>query len=295
MKTRVIAIVGPTASGKSRFAIRLAKSLGGEIVSADSRQVYSGLDIGSGKVTRAEQRTIPHYLLDVAPPRRVYTAAHFMRDGKRAIENIRRNGHVPIVVGGTGFWIDALLRGLQLPPVAPNPALRKRLARLSTAQLYARLRKLDPVRARAIDRHNPVRLIRALEIVRTTKRPVPRVHREHPYEVLWLGLRPAARELQRNIHVRLLARVRQGMVAEVRRLLARGVPAQRLLDLGLEYRFVTLFLQKKISRAQMLAQLERAIRHYAKRQMTWFKKNPDIVWVRNRAAAIQQSKRWLTA
>jgi len=294
MHPRLIAIIGPTASGKSALGIRLARRFQGEIVSADARQVYRGLDLGSGKVAKAEQRTIPHHLLDVENPRQVYTVAHFIRDAKRAVREIVRRGHLPIIVGGTGFWLDALLRGQSLPVVPPNPILRRRLAKFSASQLYTKLKRLDPRRAKAIDRHNPVRLIRALEIVLTTKKPVPVLRRRSPYEVLWLGLRPPPLTLRRNIRRRLHKRLRAGLIAEVRRLLQRGVPAQRLLDLGLEYRYVTLHLQKKLTKAEMLEQLERAIRQYAKRQMTWLKKNPDIHWLPKPTAATKLIRPWLT-
>ncbi len=295
MRPRLIAIVGPTASGKSRLAIRLAKALGGEIISADSRQVYRGLDIGSGKVTRAERRAIPHHLLDVADPTRTYTAAHFVRDGNRAIKKILRQGHVPIVAGGTGFWLDALLRGLHLPEVAPHPALRKRLGHKSTTQLFALLKKLDPRRAASIDQRNPVRLIRALEIVLTSGKPIPPAKSAPAYDVLWLGLCPSAKVLTKKIHTRLHVRLRSGMVAEVRRLLARGVTAKRLIALGLEYRYVTLYLQKKLRRTEMETQLAVAIQHYAKRQMTWFKRNHEIHWTTNFAKANRTARLWLQA
>ncbi|MEK7570615.1 MAG: tRNA (adenosine(37)-N6)-dimethylallyltransferase MiaA [Patescibacteria group bacterium] len=294
MLLRVIAIVGPTASGKSALALRLAKKLDGEIVSADSRQVYRGLDIGSGKVTRQERRTIPHHLLDVADPKRVYSVAQFVQDGKRAIRAVHKCKKIPIVVGGTGFWLDALLRGQSLPRVAPNATLRKRLATLSTKQLFARLQRLDPERAKTIDRHNPVRLIRALEIVLATKKPVPQRTEKLAYDVLWLGLRPNQKKLYIAIRKRLLQRMRQGMVAEVRTLLKNGVPAKRLIELGLEYRFVTLYLQGALTKAAMLEQLEHAIQQYAKRQMTWFRRHKDIHWgdsYQSIWAAIKQQKR----
>lgn len=293
MHQKVIAIVGPTASGKSSLAIGLAKMLGGEIVSADSRQVYTGLDIGSGKVTKREQQRIPHHLLDVVSPMRQYTAARYIQDGQRAIRGILRRGKTPLFVGGTGFWLDTLLRGESVPNVQPNPALRKRLATLSASQLYSKLKQLDPRRAKTIDRHNPVRLIRALEIVLATKKPVPQRTTQPTYDVLWLGLRPTQKKLHRAIHQRLFQRLRQGLVAEVRGLLKNGVLAKRLIALGLEYRYVTLHLQGKLTKVEMAKQLEHAIRQYAKRQMTWFKRHQDIHWITNAQAARHAAQTFL--
>jgi tRNA dimethylallyltransferase len=292
-KNRIIAIIGPTASGKSSLAIQVAKSIKGEIISADSRQVYKHLDIGTGKVTKAQQKLTPHHLLDVTSVRHQYTVAHFIRDARRKITDVHKREHVPIVVGGTGFWIDALLQGLKLPKVKPNPLLRKQLVQLTTTRLYPKLLQLDPFRARTIDRKNRVRLIRALEIVMVTGKPVPHIQKETHYDVLWLGLDPGRDKLRRMIRERLHARLRQGMLGEVRHLLKSGVTAKRLLDLGLEYKFVTLFLQGKLTKPEMTGQLERAINQYAKRQRTWFKRNHEIHWVHAPFQALKLTKAWI--
>lgn len=293
MLPRVIAIVGQTASGKSSLALRLAKAFDGEIVSADSRQVYRGLDIGSGKVTQQERRAIRHHLLDVASPKRTYNVAHFTQDGKRAIRDILRRKKIPIVVGGTGFWVDALLRGQSVPNVRPNPALRKRLGQLSTSRLYTKLKQLDPRRAQSIDRHNPVRLIRALEIILATKQPIPQRTTQPMYDVLWLGLRPTQKKLHRAIASRLQKRIREGLTAEVRGLLKNGVSAKRLIELGLEYRYVTLYLQGKLTKMEMVTQLQNAIQKYAKRQMTWFKRHKEVHWVASASVARVITRRFL--
>jgi tRNA dimethylallyltransferase len=281
MEKQVIAIVGQTATGKSQLGITLAKKFHGVIVSADSRQVYRGLDIGSGKVSKREQRATPHYLLDVADPRRTYTVAQYVHAARKAIHKMHQRGQTPILVGGTGFWIDALLLGTSIPAVPPNPRLRKRLGKRTAAALFAQLQRLDSRRAKNIDRHNPIRLIRALEIVLTTKKPVPAATTEQRYDVLWLGLQQPIQKLRVAIHTRLRRRLRTGMVAEVRKLLQRGVPAKRLFNLGLEYRYVTRFLQRELTREEMFEQLENAIVQYAKRQRTWFARNHNIHWVKN--------------
>ncbi|MDP2790053.1 MAG: tRNA (adenosine(37)-N6)-dimethylallyltransferase MiaA [bacterium] len=293
MKQKVVAIVGQTATGKSALGITLARHFRGSIISADSRQVYRGLDIGSGKVSKREQRIVPHLLLDVANPRRMYTVAQFVRDAKMAMRTIHQQGRVPIVVGGTGFWLDALLKGTNIPAVPPNPRLRKKLEKQKIAVLYAQLQRLDPQRAQSIDPHNPMRIIRALEIIMTTGKPVPLLTVKARYDVLWLGLRQSVEKLRGLISARLKRRVRAGLVAEVRHLLQQGVPAQRLLDLGLEYRFVTRYLQHDLTREEMLQQLETAIRHYAKRQRTWFVRNPKIHWVKSTRQAAQLTRAFL--
>lgn len=275
----LIVIAGPTASGKSDLAIRLAKKLRGEIISADSRQVYRGMDIGTGKVTKREQKLVRHWLLDVASPTRQYSVAQFKRDAEKAIRHISKRGKLPIICGGTGFWIDALVYGQTLPEVKPDAKLRAQLRKLTPAQMFARLNKLDPVRAAVIDRRNPVRLIRALEIVMTTGMPVPPARRSSPYRVLYLGVSRPMDELQRRIEKRLDARLKAGMIAEVRRLHANGVGWKRLESFGLEYRWVARFLQGNITRHEMRDALLKDIVAYAKRQLTWWRKNKDIFWV----------------
>ena len=280
-KPRIIVVIGPTASGKSALAIRLARKFNGEIISADSRQVYRGMDIGTGKVTKQEQKLARHWLLDVASPIRQYTVAHFKRDAQRAIHNIFRRGKLPIICGGTGFWIDALVYDQSLPNVKPDAKLRAQLGKLSTAQLYARLKKHDPARAASIDRYNPVRLIRALEIVLSTGRPVPPKLNGSPFEPFILGITRPVPELKRRIEKRLNTRLKAGMIAEVRRLHASGVSWKRLESFGLEYRWLARFLQNKISRTEMRDGLLHDIIAYSKRQLTWWRKNKDIRWVEN--------------
>lgn len=278
---RVIVIAGPTASGKSDIAISLAQKLNGEIISADSRQVYRGMDIGTGKVTKREQRLARHWLLDIASPSRQYTVAHFKRDAQKAIRDMTRRGKLPIICGGTGFWIDTLVYGRDLPDVKPSPSLRKELSRLSVIELYRRLKKLDPVRAKSIDQKNPVRLIRALEIVLTTGKPVQKLARKHqsPYNTLYLCVSRPADQLRTRITKRLDARLRSGMISEVKRLHASGVSWNRLEAFGLEYRWVAQHLQSKLSRTSMRDGLLHDIIAYSKRQLTWWKRNKNIHYI----------------
>lgn len=298
LKPRVIAIVGPTASGKTALSIQLAKHFDGEIVSADSRQVYRGMDIGTGKVTRREMRGIPHHLLDVASPRRTFTAAHYQRLGKKAVEKILAKGKLPIVVGGTGLYLDTLLYNYTLPSVRPNSALRKKLEKRSTASLFSRLKRLDPRRAQAIDRHNKRRLVRAIEIVLVTKRPVPSreeaFRHENTYDVLKIGIAPAASKLKNNISLRLSKRLRgAALIKEIATLHKNGLSWERLDSFGLEYRFVSRYIRGMISKAEMIAAVNQESWLYAKRQMTWFKRDKSIHWIKNPRTASALVKKFI--
>ena len=277
-KPRIIAIVGPTATGKSDLGVLLAKQCNGEIISADSRQVYCGLDIGSGKITKKEMRKVPHHLIDIRDPKHVYSVAHFQRDGRKAIKDILSRGKLPIVVGGSGFYIDALLTNMTLPEVKPDFVLRKRLERLSVHELHKKLLTLDPRRAALIDAKNPVRLIRAIEIA-TINGPVSPVTTSSPYNVLYIGLKTDSTVLKERITLRLTKRIKAGMLAEFARVHEAGLSWKRMEELGLEYRYGARLLQKEMSREEFMTQLTSEIYKYAKRQMTWFKRNKDIHWI----------------
>jgi len=294
---KIIAIVGPTASGKSALGIYLAQKLGGEVISADSRQVYRGLNIGTGKVTKKEMAGIPHHLLDVASPRRQFTVDDFVRRAQKAYSLIRANKRIPVVVGGTGLYVDTFVGRMSYPSVPPNQKLRARLERLTTAQLFEQLQKLDPRRAKNIERTNPRRLIRAIEIAKAigkspTKDKTTNTT-NNKYDVLWLGLSPTLEKLRKNIRARLLARIQAGMVVEAKKLHQAGLSFKRMNKLGLEYRYLALLLQNKITKEQFTQELERAINHYAKRQMRWFKRNKDINWVGSKTAALRLAKEFL--
>ena len=277
---KVIAIVGPTSSGKTALGVALARKYNGEIVSADSRQIYRGMDIGTAKATEHEMRGVPHHLLGITSPKRTFTVAEYRTRGIKALNQIIAKEKLPIVVGGTGFYIDALFSDM-FPDVKPNPKLRKTLDALPVKTLFAILKKKDPRRAKTIDPANKRRLVRALEIIAATGKPIPsRPIDKNKYDILFLGLRPNARILHKRIHDRLALQLRHGMIAEVRRLHEKdGVSWKRLDDLGLEYRYVSRYLRHLLTKQEMIAQLETEVRRYAKRQMTWFKKNKEIRWI----------------
>lgn len=284
---KLIVIVGPTASGKSDLAVLLAKELNGEVISADSRQVYRGMNIGSGKITKTEMQKIPHHLLDVASPTRVFSVAQYKHRAERAIEDILKRGKLPIVCGGTGFYIQALVDGLMLPEVKADPSLRKKLSQMSTAELFIILKKLDPKRAKNIDTKNSVRLIRAIEIVMALGK-VPLLLKEIKYTPFFIGLNVPLPALYERISLRLTKRLRAGMVSEVKHLLETGVSAKRMEALGLEYRFIARYLNKEMDKAQMTQELETAIKQYSKRQYTWFRRDKRVHWIEytNQAQAL---------
>jgi tRNA dimethylallyltransferase len=255
------------------------------------------MDIGTGKVTKREMRGIPHYLLNVATPPKIFTVTQYQKLGRRAIAKIVARKKLPIVVGGTGLYVDALIQSHALPTVPPDSALRKKLGAQSPAMLFAQLQKLDPRRAASIDRHNPRRLVRALEIILTTKRPVPTWEETHgsksDYDTLTLGVKISEKKLRENIHRRFIARLRHGMVREVARLHENSVSWRRLESFGLEYRYLAQYLQGKLKKPAMTQKLETEIRHYAKRQMTWFKRDKTIHWVKNAMEAERVIRRFL--
>jgi tRNA dimethylallyltransferase len=277
-KPKIIAVVGPTASGKSDLAVELARVFSGEVISADSRQVYRGMDIGTGKITEEEMKGVKHRLLDVASPKRTLTVAQYKQKADAAVRNILKRGKLPILCGGTGFYIQAVTDGVLLPEVKPNPLLRKQLATLSADELFLRLKKIDPERAATIDAKNPRRLVRSIEIAEELGR-VPVLRIDPPYETLFIGIEAKNDLLRERIHKRLIARMDQGMLEEATQLHTDGLSWQRMEDLGLEYRYLARRLQGKISKDEMLAELELEIMHYAKRQYTWFRKNKKIHWI----------------
>lgn len=278
-KQKIVVIVGPTAVGKTSLSIALAKAVHGEIVSADSRQVYRGLDSGSGKITTKEMEGVPHHLIDVADPKETFSAADYVRLARWVTSDVTHRGRVPILVGGTGFYIDALLGRVVLAEVPPHPALRSQLSGVSVMELQKKLAALDPHALERVDSKNPVRLMRAIEIATALGSvPKPTMINHSEYEALWIGLSLPLPELKKRIQARLTARLDMGMLEEARQLHKEGLSYERMESLGLEYRFMAQHLKGALSYEAMVNTLETEIFKYAKRQITWFKRNKEIHW-----------------
>lgn len=290
-KPKIIIVLGQTATGKSDFAVQLAKKVGGEIISADSRQVYKGMDLGTGKITKKEMLGVPHYLLDVAYPKKVFSVSDFKKLADKKIEDIFARGKTPIICGGTGFYIDAVVDGVILPEVAPNIKLRKILEKKSAEKLFEMLKKLDPGRAKNIDVKNKVRLIRAIEIAKALGK-VPKIKSQTKYEVLKIGLTLPDEILKDKIKTRLLTRIKKGMLREIKKLHEDGVSWKRMEMLGLEYRYGALYLQGKLTKQEMIEKLNTEIWHYAKRQKTWFKRDKNTIWIDPRKNKGKLNKRF---
>lgn len=277
---KLVVILGTNASGKSDLGIRLAKLFGGEVTSADSRQVYHGLDLGSGKITAAEAATVKHHLIDVAEVSEYYSLAQYQRAAYHAIDSIASAGKLPFLVGGTGLYISAIVEGYQLVDVPPNESLRAELEPLPLTQLVERLEKVDLDAARRIDQNNRRRLIRAIEIATAGHGHSPTQRNSPRYDCLQLGLTWPREVLVQRIRKRLQERLANGMIEEVIGLRSRGVSDVRLDKLGLEYRYITRYLRGELgSLDQLRTQLEIAIRQFAKEQLTWFKRDSRIIWL----------------
>jgi tRNA dimethylallyltransferase len=273
----VIAIVGPTASGKSALAMRVAESVGGEIVSADSRQVYRGMDIGTAKPSREERSRVPHHLVDVAEPGERYDALRYQGESRAALAEIRARGRVAIVVGGTGLYVRALLDGLELASLPHDPAVRAELEALDPSTLHARLRALDPGGASRVDPRNVRRVVRYLEVATIAGGPVPRV-RSAGVAALRIGLRPPRDALIAAIERRVREMVAAGVLEEARALLARGIDPRLPSMSAHGYVHWAAHLRGEIALETAIARTSRDVRAYSRRQMTWFRRDPAIRW-----------------
>jgi tRNA dimethylallyltransferase len=275
----ILVLLGPTASGKSDLAVRIAKESDnlGEVVSADSRQVYRGLNIGTGKITKKEMLGIPHHLLDVANPKKKFSVVDYQTLAREKISEIFSRGHLPIICGGTGFYIECLVNNSILPNVSPNERLRSGLKSKTAEALMKILKKLDPKRAQTIDAKNPRRIIRAIEIARAIGK-VPPIKNSSDYEILKIGIKTDPAGMKEKIGKRLDSRLKKGLIAEAKKLHKNGLSWKRMEELGLEYRYLALHLQGKISKKEMIHKLKTEIWRYSKRQMTWWKRDSDIKW-----------------
>ena len=283
---KVVAVVGTNASGKSALGIELAKKYNAEIISSDSRQVFRGLDLGSGKVTPEETQGVPHHLIDVREPNEFFSMADFQRMAYQAIDDIRGRGRLPMIVGGTGLYVDSVLDGYLLSDKEPDLAYRAELEKLTTPQLYDMLLELKP--DVQVEKNNRNRVMRIIERIHDGDDATP--GKQARFESLRLGVSWPREVLGRRIDERLERRLEQGMIEEVQRLMDEGATTEFLLGLGLEYRFITQYLIGEIpDRQVMLDKLAIAIKQFAKRQMTWFRRNPEIVWLDMSGDAFDQA------
>ena len=309
---KILVILGPTSSGKSDIAIKMAKKFNGEIISADSRQIFRGMDIGTGKVegrlvevgpqqaavggptsTRGMTKKIfmsqdiPHYMIDIVSPRTDFNVAKFKKQSDKIITDILNRGKLPIICGGTGFWIQAIVDDVNFPEVKPDWKLRERLEKHSPEKLFLMLKKLDRERSQNIDSKNKVRLIRAIEICKKIGK-VPSIKntkyqiRNTKYKTLQIGLKLSREKLYANIEKRVLARFKQGMTKEVENLHTQtGLSWKKIQSFGLAYFWIPLYLQNKISKKELLEKVIQVEKNYAKRQMTWFNRDKRIKWLEN--------------
>jgi len=269
---KLIVVAGPTSSGKSDFAVELALKCNGEVISADSRQIYRGLDIGTGKITEKEMKGVPHHMLDICDITESFSVKEFRDRALPIIDDIIKRGKTPILCGGTGYYIDAVIYENTLPDTHIARPLEDNLAHLSTEELYKMVEKKDPKRASAIDKHNRIRLIRALEIIEThgkvqeLEEPVLR------FDVEFYLLNPSKELLEERVHKRLLKRFDAGMLQEMQSLIAQGYEIATLAKRGIEYKWMATYLEGIITFDELIERLRIATWQYAKRQRTWNKR-----------------------
>lgn len=282
-KIKLVVIGGPTGSGKSDLAVRLAEEVGGEIVNADSMQVYRGMDVGTAKPPDDDRARVPHHLLDIVSPDQDFTASDFRREASAAIEGIVARGKKAIVVGGTGLYIRALIDGLVDSPTG-DPELRRQFDGVPGEELLARLTLVDPETASRLHANDRVRLVRALEVYTQTGRPISALRSEHAfsgdyYDVMKLAIRVEREELYRRIELRVEKMLQDGLVEEVRSLLARGYGRELKAMRSIGYKEIAAHLSGEMTLDEAVTLIKRDTRRYAKRQMTWFSKENEIYWL----------------
>lgn len=296
---KIIVVAGPTASGKTDLAIKIAKKFGGEIVSADSRQIYKGMDIGTAKPNSIEIKWVKHYLIDIKNPNENYTVAEYKSDAIKAINKIIKRGKVPVLAGGTGLYVKAVTDNLEIPSVKPNPALRKKLEnkikKYGLESVYRELLELDPEAAYIVDGRNPRRVIRALEIAIVTKKPfsAQRKKGERLFDSLKIGIKLSDSELQKRIAKRANEIVKKGLLGEVKKLVKKYGERQIAFD-AIGYKEIIAYFKKEMSLVEAIDLIKKNTRAFAKRQMTWFRKDKEIKWIENQTQAFSLVKKFLS-
>ncbi len=278
-KNKVIAVVGATASGKTAYAVELARRVNGEIISADSRLVYKGLDIGTAKPDMDERFGIPHYMIDIVEPEVDYSVGLYANEARNIIEDIISRGKIPVIAGGTGLYFRILLENYDLPKINPDYELRETLSKLSFAELYEMLVNLDAEAAKLVVQNDKRRAIRFIEIVKLTGSPVSEARglKEPEFEVEWIGLNYPREELYDRINRRVDLMIEQGLVDETKNLLAKHGRINNIIN-TIGYREIISYLDGELTLEEAKDKLKQNTRNYAKRQLTWFRKNPDIKW-----------------
>lgn len=296
----LLVIVGPTAAGKTALSIELAEALGGEILSADSRQIYRGMDIGTAKATAAERARVPHHLLDIVNPDQVLTLAEYQALAYRTIDEIAAAGHLPMLVGGTGQYVAAVLQGWRIPEVAPQEALRRELeavvAEAGPEALHERLSRLDPVAASRIDHRNVRRVIRALEVCLTTGRPISELQRKEPppYRAVQIGVTRPRPVLYERIDRRVDAMLHAGLVAEVAALVDAGYGWDLPAMTGLGYRQIGQHLRGEVTLDEAAALIKKGTRRFVQQQYNWFRTNdPAIHWIDPQDTPTDRVREWV--
>lgn len=286
-KTPVLCIVGPTASGKTSLALRLSHALGGEIVNMDSMQIYRGMDIGTAKPTMAERENIPHHLMDIIEPTETFTVAQYARLAEATLHSIHARGVLPILVGGTGFYLRALTDGLSLGGVPSDPALRDALKQMALEpggkrKLHERLRACDAVTADRLHENDVQRVARAIEVFELTGVPTSAQRREmpdQPFLFCMLGTTLERKMLYQRTDERVDTMVTKGLLSEVRTLLSHGVPPQAQAMQGIGYKEMVPVVCKDVSLNDAVIAMKQNTRHYAKRQWTWFRAEEQVQWL----------------
>ena len=279
-KNKVVAVVGATASGKTAYAVELAKQINGEIISADSRLVYKGMNIGTAKPALDEMQGIPHYMIDIVEPDINYSAGLYAKEAKKHVNDILSRGKIPIVAGGTGLYFRILLENYDLPDVEPDYKLREELAKLSFDELYGMLAKLDKNAVTKIERNDKKKIIRYIEIVKLTGLPISKAcgkNDNNEFDIEWIGLNFPREELYERINKRVDLMIEQGLVEETKYLLKKYGRIPNIVD-TIGYKEIISYLDGELTLDEAKDKLKQNTRNYAKRQLTWFRKNENINW-----------------